>query len=787
MIFSERMKEVVAQASHLAVRTGGLICTEHLLYGLTVVESEYASMLLREYGVTPDYVLGAFTSMPVRSTVEYSARARKALDYSSELAWQFYHDEILPEHLLLAVLADKSGVAAKIVGSKVDLNGAVADLCYVLQGGRGVFGDYRNDEPDFNKDEIVDEFIRFTYGASSEEDLRRRSKIVDDDYNSRNRVACDEGGRKNKETEINLSDFGTDLTDKARKGKLDPVVGREKEIERVIGILCRRTKNNPVLIGEPGVGKSAVIDGLAEAIVSGDVPDMLKDKIVFSLDVTSMVAGTRYRGDFEERMKNALKAIRDSGNVILFIDEIHTILKAGSAEGGLDVANILKPMLARGELQTVGATTIAEYRKYFEKDPALERRFQPVTVEQPSVSDTIEILRGLREKYQLHHKVEITDEAISASAILADRYVTDRFFPDKAIDLVDEASSRAKMAGKTSIGENEIAEIVSDWTGIPVTKINEEESEKLNRLESVLASRVVGQKEAVAAVANAIRRARVGLKDPKRPVGSFMFIGPTGVGKTELCKALAEALFGDENMLIRVDMSEYMDKQNVSRLIGSAPGLVGYEDGGQLTEKVRRKPYSVVLFDEVEKAHPDVYNILLQILDDGRLTDGQGRTVNFKNTIVIMTSNLGADERGESSRSLGFNSANRDEDAKEKQMKALKNAMKPELINRIDEIIDFHPLSRADIVEICGAMLRALAKRLSEINVMLHVSVQAQNFIAEKNYSEEYGARPIRRAIRKSVEDKLSEMMLDGRLSEGDDVYVDCDGFELTFRTRQNK
>lgn len=776
MNLSVNLEYVLREAEMLASETGGLVCTEHLLYGLSV-GGGMAAKLLDYYGVTPEYVLTALTRQPaMRGRVEFSNNAKRALYDAENVAKFKFSDEICTEHLLYAILCvGEDNVATRLVYSKsADLFSAV----------KCVMGERTDGE--------IEEEVATLFANSISEDMHNRAK-TDDEYNARNVVACADDNVK-KEKEVCLDDFGIDLTAKAKAGKLDPVIGRDKELERVVRILCRRTKNNPILIGEPGVGKSAVIDGLAQNIASGNVPSALQGKTVFSLDLTSMVAGTRYRGDFEERMKNALKLIRDDGNIILFIDEIHTILNAGSSEGGLDVANILKPMLARGELQTIGATTTAEYRKYFEKDPALERRFQPVDVEQPSVSDSIEILRGLKDKYQNHHGVEITDEAISAAVILSDRYVNDRFLPDKAIDLVDEASSRMKILlaskadnAKSYIGEEEIAEIVSDWTGIPVSRVTQGESEKLTKLESELAKRVVGQKDAVGAVARAIRRARAGLKDPKRPIGSFIFMGPTGVGKTELCKALAEALFGDENMMIRLDMSEYMDKQNASKLIGSAPGLVGYEDGGWLTEKVRRKPYSVVLFDEIEKAHPDVYNLLLQILDDGRLTDSHGRTVSFKNTVVIMTSNIGAGEENDNKRSLGFNSTSASDDKKERRTKALKEVMKPELINRIDEIIDFHKLTRDDVGEIATIMLKALAGRLNEKGVKLHVSLTAKNFIAEKNYSEEYGARPIRRAIQRLVEDKLSEMVLDGSLDAGYDVYVDCDGFDLTFRVAQNK
>ncbi|MBQ3754708.1 MAG: ATP-dependent Clp protease ATP-binding subunit, partial [Clostridia bacterium] len=603
--------------------------------------------------------------------------------------------------------------------------------------------------------------------------------------------------------------------------------------------------NNPVLIGEPGVGKSAVVDGLAQAIVNGEVPDALRGKTVFSLDLTSLVAGTRYRGDFEERLKATLNGIKQNGNIILFIDEIHTILKAGSSEGGLDVANILKPMLARGELQTIGATTIDEFRKQFEKDPALERRFQQILVEEPSVNDTIEILQGLKPKYEAHHGVEITDEAISSAAILSDRYITDRFLPDKAIDLIDEAASRKKIFNFTtpqeirdleakikqteldlsealrkkdykkcdayqtslnalneameraeviwrekranvtlSIGEDEVAEVVGNWTGIPVKKITEGESEKLAHLDEILRSRVIGQDDACSAVARAVKRARAGLKDPKRPIGSFIFLGPTGVGKTELAKALASALFGDEDLLIRLDMSEYMQKENVSRLIGSAPGLVGFEEGGQLTEKVRRKPYSVVLFDEIEKGHPDIYNILLQILEDGRLTDCHGRVVSFKNTVVIMTSNIGAKEASEPRHTLGFSGESEvvKDTTRERHIEALKENMKPEIVNRIDEIVVFKKLEQASLVKIADLMFKALAKRLDERDISAKFTQNAKDYIVGVGYDAEYGARPLRRTINRLVEDKLSEKIIAGEILPSDSVTVDFQGNELVFK-----
>lgn len=633
------------------------------------------------------------------------------------------------------------------------------------------------------------------------------------------------------------------MTEKAKAGKLDPVIGRDEEINRIIEILSRRKKNNPILIGEPGVGKSAVVEGLAQAIVEGRVPEQLKNKKVFSLDMASLLAGTKYRGEFEDRLKKAIDQLNKRGDTILFIDEIHTIVGAGSTEGSLDAANILKPQLARGELQTIGATTLEEYRKYFEKDSALERRFQTVTVDPPSVEDTITILKGLRSKYEAHHGVEITDSALTAAAVMSDRYINDRFLPDKAIDLIDEAASRKRINASSlpaeikkleddikaadsaiksyyemqefdkeaevkksrlqlekqlkeakskwtidsapnqkSIDDTDIANIVSSWTKIPVTKLTQSESEKLLGMEDILKKRVIGQDEAVEAISRAVRRARVGIKDPKRPIGSFIFLGPTGVGKTELSKALAEAIFGDENLMIRVDMSEFMDKISVSKLIGSAPGYVGFEEGGQLTEKVRRKPYSVVLFDEIEKAHPEVFNILLQILDDGVLTDSHGRKVDFKNTIIIMTSNIGASEI-KAMPKLGFGSASQEdyENMREVQMSALKRTLKPEFINRIDDIIIFRSLQDNDMSKIISVMTDSLQKRLAAKDIHIQVSDGAKQLIVEKGSNKEYGARPLRRALQRMIEDELSERILRGEFSIGDKISIDVSDGKLTF------
>lgn len=850
MNYSANFSGALDKAAGLASRTGGLVCTEHLLYGLAAQGGCNAQRILASVRVTADEVLQLFRLGDQVSRVTMSTRANRAINNSTALARQTGAAQVNTEHLLFAALYDRESVAAQVLEKRwgVDVGVMSSKLWQEITGESERERQPQQQTADLS--DIIDSFIGSFFGGAQPQ--RNESAGADSGaFRPSQRDGAEGGGRGSSALPEELAQFGTDLTAKARDGKLDPVIGRGKEIERIIQILCRRTKNNPVLIGEPGVGKSAIVDGLAQAIVNGRVPDILTGKIVFSLDITSMVAGTRYRGDFEERLKKAIDGIKRAGNIILFIDEIHMILGTGStSEGGIDVANVLKPMLARGELQTIGATTIEEYRKYFEKDAALERRFQPIMVEQPSVSDTIEILQGLKEKYEQHHKVEITDEAISAAAILSDRYITDRFLPDKAIDLIDEAASRKKILNfttppeirkldekikevelqkseaarheqyeradrlkherdslveqkeklqaewnnrsqdaKLSIGEEEVAEIVAEWTGIPVRRITEGESEKLQHLEEILHKRVIGQDEAVSAVAKAIKRARAGLKDPKRPIGSFIFLGPTGVGKTELAKALAEAMFGDENLLIRVDMSEYMEKHNVSKLIGSAPGYVGYDEGGQLTEKVRRKPYSVVLFDEVEKAHPEVFNILLQILEDGRLTDSHGRVVSFKNTIVIMTSNIGAQEIGKMRAPLGFGTSSSREEAeyenmKERQMEALKEAMKPELINRIDEIIFFHRLTKDDIEKIADIMFASLEKRLEERSVTVEMSEEAKDYIVGEGYNEEYGARPLRRTIQRLVEDRLSEMLLSGRISDGDKVAVTVKDGTLDFEKK---
>ena len=850
--YSDNARLVLQRANELAVRTGGLVCTEHILFGLLDVDGSAAQRLLNGCGVYEEDVIPVFSPMPTRPVVEMSARASRAVQNAKEVAARLDSQVVGTEHILYTILDETSSVASNVLRAKGVDPEYLQRLTYnaiVSSGGGRATMCLANGNEESIKD-VLSGYVSDFFGESEQNTHKNGGAAFENSEKiAKNNDNYYENSRKN-EDDFDLSKFGTDLTQKARDGKLDPVIGRGKETERVIQVLCRRTKNNPVLIGEPGVGKSAVIDGLAQRIVAGDVPDALRGKIVFSLDLTSLVAGTRYRGDFEERLKATLNGIKQRGNVLLFIDEIHTILKAGSSEGGLDIANILKPMLARGELQTIGATTLEEYRKQFEQDSALERRFQPVLVEEPSVSDTIEILQGLKPKYEAHHGVTITDEAISSAAILSDRYVADRFLPDKAIDLIDEAASRKKIFSFTtpgeirdlenkikqaeldlseakrrenyelcgkykalrddyieqkekaeiewkekckntdlSIGEDEIAEVVGNWTGIPVRRITEGESEKLVNLEKTLQSKVIGQDEACSAVAKAVKRARAGLKDPKRPIGSFIFLGPTGVGKTELAKALASALFGDEDLLIRVDMSEYMEKDSVSRLIGSAPGLVGFEEGGQLTEKVRRKPYSVVLFDEIEKGHPDIFNILLQILEDGILTDSHGRTVSFKNTVVILTSNIGAKEASAPQRTLGFASEkaveNESERVRQSHVQALKGAMKPEIINRIDEIVVFKKLDKASLLKIADLMFASLEKRLESKDISVTITQSAKDYIVSEGYDADYGARPLRRTLQRLVEDKLSEKLIRAEISSGDKVKIDFDGNNLVFESNK--
>jgi len=775
--------------------------TEHILLGLIREGEGIAAQVLASLGVSLEQVrteVKKFIGVGTEPILEIglTPRAKRVLELAWEEALNLGHNYIGTEHLLLGLIKEGEGVAARVLKSLgVDLDRARQQVLAMLGGA----------------------------------EISSNAK----------------GKNKRRSNTPTLDQFGRDLTKLAEENKIDPVIGREKEIERVIQILSRRTKNNPVLVGDPGVGKTAIAEGLAQRIVENKVPEILRDKRVVSLDLASMVAGTKYRGEFEGRLKKVMDEIRKAQDVVIFIDELHTIIGAGGAEGAIDAANILKPALARGEIQCIGATTLDEYRKHIEKDPALERRFQAVMVDEPSKEESIEILRGLRDRYEAHHGVQITDEAIKAAVNLSDRYITDRFLPDKAIDLIDEAASRVRLQCYTAppeikdlevqleqikkekeaavrsqefekaaslrdkerkmqeelqnikssweekrgkersvVGPEDIAHIVASWTGIPVKKLAEEESERLLNLEKILHERVIGQEESVQAVARAVRRARAGLKDPKRPVGSFIFLGPTGVGKTELARALAEALFGDEDAMIRLDMSEYMEKHAVSRLIGSPPGYVGYDEGGQLTEKVRRKPYSVVLFDEIEKAHPEVFNVLLQVLEDGRLTDGQGRTVDFRNTVIIMTSNVGVNTIKSESR-VGFKTNESDEDnyqrMKDKVMEELRKAFRPEFLNRIDEVIVFHPLNKEHLFKIIDLMLKQVENRLKEHDLSIEFAPEAKEVLVEKGYDLEYGARPLRRSIQKLVEDEISEEILKGTFKAGDKIIVSAKEGKLVF------
>lgn len=790
--------------------------TEHILYGLVKEGSGVAATALNECGVTEDALreklesINGTMSLVELTPDDFTPRTKRVLRAAVIISSKTGYTYVGTEHLLLAILSESDSYAVAFLE---ELGVSVERLAQAVS--KGMQG-----------------------GA-------------DDGFGGFENESAPNGSQKGGSA---LDKFGRDLTQAAKNGEIDPVIGREKEIQRVIQILSRRTKNNPVLIGEPGVGKTAVAEGLALEIAKGNVPEILKDKRVVSLDLTGMVAGAKYRGDFEERIKAAIDEVKKSKNTILFIDELHTIVGAGAAEGSADAANILKPSLARGDFQVIGATTLNEYRKYIEKDAALERRFQPVKVGEPTPEQAVQILKGLRDSYEAHHKVKITDEAINAAVTLSSRYIADRYLPDKAIDLIDEGASKVRLASLTSpdnvkeledeiadyekekasaineqdferaarlrdeqkelqtklddakkkwqeqqkgnsgeVTAEDIAKIVSEWTGIPVVQLTKEESERLLNMENVLHERVIGQSEAVTAIAKAIRRGRVGLKDPKRPVGSFIFLGPTGVGKTELCKALAEAMFGDENAMLRLDMSEYMEKHTVSKLIGSPPGYVGFEEGGQLTEKVRRKPYSVVLFDEIEKAHPDVFNMLLQILEDGRLTDSQGRTVDFKNTIIIMTSNVGARLITEKQSSLGFNSENENaEESEKKDIKELvtgelRKVFRPEFLNRVDDIIVFNKLNKDEIKQIAVKMLKTLENRLDKMNIKISFTDNAISKIADKGFDENYGARPLRRAIQNEIEDPLSEQMLEGKVKDGAVVTCDFADGQFTFTTANAK
>ncbi|ATO16071.1 NDP-hexose 4-ketoreductase [Micromonospora sp. WMMA2032] len=800
--FTDRARRVVVLAQEEArMLNHNYIGTEHILLGLIHEGEGVAAKALESLGISlegvrqqVEEIIGQGQQAP-SGHIPFTPRAKKVLELSLREALQLGHNYIGTEHILLGLIREGEGVAAQVlVKLGADLNRVRQQVIQLLSG-------YQGKEP-------------AAAGAAP--------------------------GEAAPSTSLVLDQFGRNLTQAAREGKLDPVIGREKEIERVMQVLSRRTKNNPVLIGEPGVGKTAVVEGLSQKIIKGEVPETLKDKQLYTLDLGALVAGSRYRGDFEERLKKVLKEIRTRGDIILFIDEIHTLVGAGAAEGAIDAASILKPMLARGELQTIGATTLDEYRKHLEKDAALERRFQPIQVGEPSLAHTIEILKGLRDRYEAHHRVSITDAALVAAATLADRYISDRFLPDKAIDLIDEAGARMRIRRMTAppdlrdfderiaqvrrdkesaidaqdferaaqlrdkekqllgqkaqrekewkagdldvvseVDDEQIAEVLGNWTGIPVYKLTEEETSRLLRMEDELHKRVIGQEDAVKAVSKAIRRTRAGLKDPKRPSGSFIFAGPSGVGKTELSKALAEFLFGSEDALIQLDMSEFHDRYTVSRLVGAPPGYVGYDEGGQLTEKVRRRPFSVVLFDEIEKAHPDVFNTLLQILEDGRLTDGQGRIVDFKNTVIILTTNLGTRDVAKAV-SLGFQASEDSESnydrMKQKVNDELKQHFRPEFLNRIDDTIVFHQLRENEILSIVDIMIQRIESQLRNKDMGLELTDNAKKYLAKKGFDPVLGARPLRRTIQRDIEDNLSERILFNELTPGQIVVVDCEG-----------
>ncbi|WP_094701832.1 ATP-dependent Clp protease ATP-binding subunit [Brevibacillus laterosporus] len=806
--FTERAQKVLALALEEAVRLGHKdIGTEHVLLGLIREGEGIAAKALQALGLGLDKIqseveslIGRAPEQPANTTnytPNYTPRAKKVIELSMDEARKLGHTYVGTEHILLGLIREGEGIAARIMNNLgVSLNKARQQVLQLL-------------------------------GSSEMMSSHQPS-----------------GSNASANTPT-LDGLARDLTTIAKEGSLDPVIGRQKEIERVIQVLSRRTKNNPVLIGEPGVGKTAIAEGLAQKIVNNEIPETLRDKRVMTLDMGTVVAGTKYRGEFEDRLKKIMDEIRQAGNIILFIDELHTLIGAGGAEGAIDASNILKPALARGELQCVGATTLDEYRKYIEKDAALERRFQPIQVDEPTPEDAIKILSGLRDRYEAHHRVKITDEAINQAVKLSDRYISDRFLPDKAIDLIDEAASKVRLQSFTvppnlkelevrleevrkekdaavqsqefeeaaalrdkeqklreeldstkkdwkerqgklnmEVTPEDIAHVVANWTGIPVLKLKEEETERLLKMEDILHDRVIGQDEAVKSVSRAVRRARAGLKDPKRPIGSFIFLGPTGVGKTELARAVAETLFGDEDAMIRVDMSEYMEKHTTARLVGAPPGYVGYDEGGQLTEKVRRKPYSVILLDEIEKAHPDVFNILLQVLDDGRLTDSKGRTVDFRNTVVIMTSNVGASMIRKNS-SLGFttnDSEKKYQDMKDKVMDELKRSFRPEFLNRIDEIIVFHSLEQEHIEKIVTLMTEDLRKRLVEQEIDFNLSEEAKKILAKEGFDPAYGARPLRRAIQRNIEDRLSEELLKGTITKGDTVQIEAEDGKLTVK-----
>ena len=812
--FTQRAKTAIDLGVESAKSFGHkIVGTEHLLLGLLKEKDGIAAKVLNKLGVTEDILESKIVEIEGKndigtSDVTLSPRSKQILELSGAFANKLKTNYIGTEHILLALAQEGEGLGMRILAS---LNIDSRDIAESIIEMMGI--DNYSIEPQKSNKSV----------ATSENSTS--SKLLDK--------------------------YGRNLTECAKQDKIDPVIGRKKEIERIIQILSRRTKNNPVLIGDPGVGKTAIAEGLAIDIAEGRVPDTLKDKILYTLDMGSLLAGAKYRGEFEERIKQVIDEVIKKGNIILFIDEMHTIIGAGATgEGSIDASNILKPCLARGEIQVIGATTIDEYRKHVEKDSGLERRFQSVLIEEPTKEDTIEILKGLRDKYEAHHKVKITDESIKAAVDLSVRYITDRFLPDKAIDLIDEAASKVRLKENTPtkdikdleekinnikkekeesvrgqnfekaaklrdeqrkaqeeldsvrnswnksykhanvVDEETIAEVVGSWTGIPVSRMMEEETERLLKLEDILHERVIGQDQAIKSICTAIRRARAGLKDPNRPIGSFLFLGPTGVGKTELSKALAEAEFGDENQIVRIDMSEYMEKHSVSRLIGSPPGYVGYDEGGQLTEKVRRHPYSVVLFDEIEKAHPDVFNILLQILDDGRLTDSKGRTVDFKNTISIMTSNVGA-KTIKKQKTLGFGTPDKDkkerdeyDKMKENIMSELKKQFRPEFLNRIDDIIVFHSLNKEDISQIVKLMCKTLVKRLDEMTIKLEMDEDAIDLIAKSGFDLEYGARPLKRSIQKELENELSELILQGTIKSGDIVEATVKEGKMTFEVK---
>ncbi len=808
--FTERAKRVVQLAHREALRLGhDVIGTEHLLLGLIAEGEGVAAQVLTSMGVDLDEVRQRVEAIVGRGEpkdrpvdLPLSPRAKGVLDLAMREARNMGVSYVGTEHLLLGLIAEGEGVAAQVLTSMgLDLQRVYQEVLAYLSGGERAGSEQGGEAP--------------------------KKKLA----------------RTKTPT---LDQLGIDLTEMARNHELDPVIGREKEIQRVIQILSRRTKNNPVLIGDPGVGKTAIVEGLAQKMIAGEVPENLKGKRLMQLSMGNIVAGTKYRGEFEERMRKLVKEVKEAKDVILFIDEIHTLVGAGGAEGAVDAANILKPSLARGEFQVIGATTLDEYRKYIEKDAALERRFQPVFVGEPTIEDTIAILHGLRDKYEAHHRVKITDEALEAAAKLSARYITERFLPDKAIDLVDEAAARARLATMEApeslrelekkleavrkekeaavasqefekaaklrdeerrlseeleqkrkewrsrqsqeepmVTAEDVAVIVSEWTGVPVVQLTEEEARRLLRMEEEIHKRLIGQEEAVSAVARAIRRARSGLKDPKRPVGSFLFLGPTGVGKTEMARALAEFLFGSEDAMIRLDMSEFMERHEVSKLIGAPPGYVGYEEGGKLTEMVRRRPYSIVLFDEIEKAHPDVFNILLQILEDGRLTDGQGHVVDFRNTVIIMTSNVGAQDLMKGT-TLGFSSGEGPamdwDKVCERIREAVRHTFRPEFLNRIDEMVIFKPLGKAELLKIVDLMLKEVEKRLSEQGVRIVVSQAARELLLAEGFDPKFGARPLRRTVQRMVEDRLADELLEGTIKPGDVVYVDVEDGKLTFR-----